>query len=82
VAFLKRISETVSQELRELTGKETRLVISFQYKGCTVEFVLSGKEGPAATTEATGALEGAANQSLLLVDALLPAMPMRLTYRL
>ena len=64
----------------ESIGKETRLVISFQYKECTVEFVLSGKEGPAATTEATGALEGAANQSLLLVDALLPAMPMRLTY--
>jgi hypothetical protein len=80
VAFLKWISETVSGKLRELTGRETRLVISFQYKECTVEFVLSGKEGPAATSEAVGALESAANQSLLLVEALLPAMPIRLTY--
>ncbi len=80
VAFLKWISETVSGKLREFTGKETRLVISFQYKKCTVEFVLTGKEGPAPTSEAVGALESAANQSLLLVEALLPAMPIRLTY--
>jgi hypothetical protein len=80
VAFLKWISETVSGKLRELTGKETRLVISFRYKDCTVEFVLTGKEGPAATTEAIAALENAANQSLLLVEALQPAIPIRLTY--
>jgi hypothetical protein len=78
--FLKWIAQTVCRKLRQITGRETRLVISFQHKGCEVEFVLKGNEGPLATTEAMQAMEAAANQSLLLVEALLPSVPTRVTY--
>jgi hypothetical protein len=78
--FLKWIAGPVMEKLRQLTGRDTRLVVSFRFKGCEVEFVLKGTEGPAITAEAMRAMEAAANESLILVEALAHAVPRRVTY--
>jgi hypothetical protein len=80
VEFLKWIADIVAGKLRQVAGRNTRLVISIRYRGCDIEFVLKGTEGPVATVEAMQSLEAAANQSLLLVDALSSTEPRRVTY--
>lgn len=78
--FLKWIADSVVSKVRRVTGRDTRVVMSFEYKGCVVEFVLKGTEGPAAIAEAMAAMEGAADQSLRLVEVLESTLPRRLTY--
>ncbi|MGB7281310.1 MAG: hypothetical protein WBE13_03525 [Candidatus Acidiferrum sp.] len=80
VEFLKWIAGTVTETLRQLTGRDSRLVVSFLYRGCEIEFVLKGTEGPVLTVDAMQTMEAAANESLLLVDALASAVPRRVTY--
>jgi hypothetical protein len=80
VEFLKWIAGPVVEKLRQLTGRDTRLVVSFVYGECEIEFVLKGTEGPAHTADAMQVIETAANESLLLVDALASAVPRRVTY--
>ena len=80
VEFLKWIAGTVTEGLRQVTGRDSRLVVSLTYRGCEIEFVLKGTEGPVLTSQALQAIQSAANESLLLVDALASAMPRRVTY--
>jgi hypothetical protein len=80
VEFLKWIAGAVTEKLRQLTGRDSRLVVSFTYGGCEIEFVLKGSDGPAVISEAMQTIEAAANESLRLADALALAIPRRITY--
>ncbi len=80
VEFLKWIASTVTEGLRQLAGRDSRLVVSLTYGECEIEFVLKGTEGPVLTSEALQEIQAAANESLLLVDALASAVPRRVTY--
>jgi len=80
VEFLKWIGGPVAEKLRQITGRDSRLVVSFEYRSCEIEFVLKGNEGPVITAAAMQSIEAAANASLSLVDALAFAVPRRVTY--
>jgi hypothetical protein len=80
VEFLKWIRETVVSKIRHIGKEDTRVVVSFLYGACRVEFVLKGDEGPVAISQAMQALDQAAKHSILLTDALAPFEPTRVVY--